>query len=79
MPILACPFLCTLMNKAAWVDAFVLEMIQLGSQSPRLGQWAGRYGLTSEKSFRTRCLGQHAIGDTRPGAFPDTKPADWGA
>ena len=64
------------MNKAAWIDAFVLQMIELGSESPRLGEWAERlWPHLGEIDPQHVARGQHAIGDTRPGAFPDTKPA----
>ena len=89
------------MDKATWIDAFVLHMIELGNRSPRLGQLAehdrpvaeghgvgrGRgVGLRqrqlAERLWPHLCdidpqaaaRGQHVIGDTRPGAFPDTRP-----
>jgi len=63
------------MDKATWIDAFVLHMIELGNQSPRLGQWAERlWPHLGEIDPRQAARGQHVIGDTRPGVFPDTKP-----
>ena len=66
------------MDKATWIDAFVLHMIELGNQSPRLGQlaeclWPHLGDIDPQQAAR----GQHVIGDTRPGAFPDTKPDEY--
>jgi len=34
------------MDKASWVDAFVVQMIELGDKSPRLGQLAEDFGAS---------------------------------
>jgi len=62
------------MDKASWIDAFVIHMTKLGDRSPRLGQlgerlWPHLGDLDPEKVAE----GQHAIGDSRPGIFPDTE------
>jgi hypothetical protein len=63
------------MDKARWVDTFVLEMIELGSPSPRLGELAERlWPHLGEVDPVKVAQGQHAIGDSRPGVFPDTGP-----
>jgi hypothetical protein len=63
------------MDKAGWVDAFVLHMIELGSPSPRLGELAERlWPHLGDLDPAKVAEGQHAIGDSRPGVFPDTEP-----
>jgi uncharacterized protein with von Willebrand factor type A (vWA) domain len=62
------------MDKATWIDAFVLHMIELGDKSPRLGQLAERlWPHLGEIDPRKAAQGQHVIGDSRPGVFPDTE------
>ena len=62
---------CTAMDKATWVDAFVLQMIELGNQTPRLGQLAERlWPHLGDIDPQLAARGQHVLGDTRPGAFP---------
>ena len=68
------------MDKATWVDVFVLHMIELGNQSPRLGQLAeGLWPHLGDIDPQQAARAQHAIGDTRPGAFPDTRPDEYGS
>lgn len=63
------------MDKASWIDGFVLHMIELGDRSPRLGQLAERlWPHLGDIDPRKAAQGQHAIGDSRPGVFPDTEP-----
>jgi uncharacterized protein with von Willebrand factor type A (vWA) domain len=65
------------MDKASWIDSFVLRMIELGDKSPRLGQLAERlWPHLGDIDPQKAAQGQHAIGDSRPGVFPDTEP-DW--
>ena len=66
------------MDKATWIDAFVLHMIELGNRSPRLGQLAERlWPHLCDIDPEAAARGQHVIGDTRPGAFPDTRPDEY--
>ena len=69
------PYLAAAMDKATWIDAFVLHMIELGSKSPRLGHlgetlWPHLGDIDPVKVAH----GQHVIGDSRPAAFPDPEP-----
>jgi hypothetical protein len=62
------------MDKAWWVDAFVLHMTELGDTSPKLGALAERlWPHLGDIDPRKVAQGQHAIGDSRPGMFPNTE------
>lgn len=62
------------MDKASWIDAFVLHMTELGVTSRKLGElaeklWPHLRSLDPEKVAQA----EHALGDSRPGGFPDTE------
>ena len=62
------------MDKASWVDAFVLHMIELGAAPRKLGElaenlWPHLGNLDPEKAAQA----EHALGDSGPGGFPDTE------
>jgi hypothetical protein len=60
------------MDKASWIDAFVLHMIELGDKSPRLGEVAERlWPHLGDIDPCKAAEGQHVIGDSRPGVFPN--------
>jgi hypothetical protein len=62
------------MDKASWVDAFVMHMTELGDTSPKLGQLGERlWPHLGDIDPRKVAEGQHVIGDSRPGVFPDTE------
>ena len=60
------------MDKATWIDAFVLHMIDLGQLAERL--WPHLGDIDPRKAAQ----GQHVIGDSRPGVFPDTESGQRG-
>ncbi len=63
------------MDKAWWIDQFVLHMAELGNTSARLGEMAERlWPHLGDLDPVKVAQGQHAIGDSRPGVFPDTEP-----
>jgi hypothetical protein len=62
------------MDKATWIEAFVLHMIELGNKSPRLGHLGETLWLhLGDIDPLTVAHGQHVIGDSRPAAFPASR------
>ncbi len=62
------------MDKALWIDTFVLHMTELGAGSRRLGElaeklWPHLGNLDPKKAAEA----EHALGDSTPGGFPDTE------
>ena len=62
------------MDKALWIDAFVLHMTALGATSRRLGElaeklWPHLRDLDPKKAAEA----EHALADSARGGFPDTE------
>lgn len=61
-------------DKASWIDAFVLQMTELGARSRRLGELAERlWPHLGNLDPKKAAQGEHALGDSTPGGFPDTE------